>query len=132
MTTIPESHQDLLKNELKAYAFLATLMADGTPQVTPVWFSVDGEDLLVNSAKGRTKDKNMRARRKVAVAIQDPRNPYRYLQIRGEVVGITEEGAREHINALNLKYNGTPVYGGPQNETRVIYRIRPLKVTTMG
>jgi PPOX class probable F420-dependent enzyme len=132
MKKIPDTHQDLLNDELKSYAFLSTLMNDGTPQVTPVWFSWDGENLLINSAKGRTKDRNMRSRPDVAVAIQDPRNPYRYLQIRGKVVEITEEGARDHINFLNMKYNGSPLYGGPKDEVRVIYKIQPLNLSVMG
>ena len=105
MKAIPNSHQDLFKDETKAYVFLATVMPDGSPQVTPTWFSADGEYILINTAKGRVKDKNMRARPQVALVIQDPKTPYRYLQIRGRVVGITEEGANEHINALSFKYH---------------------------
>jgi PPOX class probable F420-dependent enzyme len=132
MAKIPESHKDLLKDEMKAFAFLATIMDDGTPQVTPIWFSQDGGDLLINSAKGRVKDNNMRERPNVALAIQDPNNPYRFMQVRGVVVEITEKGARDHINSLNLKYNGSLNYGGPADEIRVIYRIRPSSIMTMG
>jgi PPOX class probable F420-dependent enzyme len=132
LKTIPQSHQDLLRDETKAFAFLATLMPNGTPQVTPVWFSLDGDQIMINSAKGRTKDRNMRRRSEVALAIADPKNPYRYIQIRGIVVDITEEGGRAHINQLNKKYNGSDVYGGPASETRVIYRIRPIAVSSMG
>jgi PPOX class probable F420-dependent enzyme len=108
-------------------------MADGSPQVTPVWFNTDGEYILVNSARGRVKDRNMRKRPKVALAIQDPKNPYRYLQIMGTVVEITTEGAREHIDALNMKYRGTPKYTtGRPGEERVIYKIAPRRVTRMG
>lgn len=130
MTDIPESHKDLLKDETKAFAFLATVMEDGTPQVTPVWFNMDGEYILINSALGRTKDRNMRKRPNVALAIMDPRDPYRYLQIRGTIVAITEEGARDHINALNFKYQGNPNYRG--GGERVIYRIKPESCNTMG
>lgn len=128
----PQSHQDLLLDETKAFAFLATLMPNGAPQVTPVWFSWDGDQIWINSAKGRTKDRNMRRRGDVALAIADPANPYRYIQIRGLIIEITEEGAREHINQLSKKYTGSEVYGGPADETRVIYRIRPISVSTMG
>lgn len=129
---IPETHVDLLKDETKAFAFLATMMADGSPQVTPVWFNTDGEHILVNSARGRVKDRNMRNRPQVALAIVDPRNPYRYLQIMGNVVEITTEGAREHIDMLNLKYRGTPKYlTGRPGEERVIYKITPRRVTRM-
>ena len=106
MKNIPEKFQDLFAYETKSFLFLATTMHDGSPQVTPVWFSTDEDHILINSAKGRVKDRNMRARPQVAVAIMDPANPYRYIQLRGEVVEITEEGAREHINALAKKYYG--------------------------
>jgi PPOX class probable F420-dependent enzyme len=129
---IPSSHVDLLDDETRAYAFLATIMKDNTPQVTPVWFNTEGEYILINSAQGRVKDKNMRARPHVALAIQDPGDPYRYLQIKGEVISYTTEGGREHINALSMKYRGNPKYSGPENEIRVIYKIHPYKVQTRG
>lgn len=106
-------------------------MDDGTPQVTPVWFNTDGENILVNSAKGRVKDKNMRARPKIALVIMDLSDPYRYIQIRGRVVEITEAGAREHINTLSKKYTGREKYvprRGAQDEVRVIYKIYPDRV----
>lgn len=127
MKALPETHQDLIKDDVRAYAYLATSMADGSPQVTPVWFSADGEYILVNSAAGRVKDMNMRARPRVALVIADPRDPYRYVQLRGRVVQVTEEGALAHINALSLKYDGkrwVPRAG----ETRVIYKIAPERV----
>ncbi len=124
MKEIPESHKDLLKDETGALAYLATLMPDGTPQLTPLWFNTDGKYVLVNSAKGRVKDKNMRARPEVAVVIQDPKIATRYIQVRGHVEEITEEGALQHIDSLSMKYSKhhwTPVKG----QTRVIYKIRP-------
>ena len=124
MQNIPEGLQDLLTDEAKTILFLATTMPDGSPQVTPIWFNTDGEYLLINSAKGRTKDRNMRARPKVAVAIMDPQNIYRYIQLRGEVVDITESGAREHINTLSKKYTGNHVFDCPPEQIRVIYKIR--------
>ncbi|HBY09350.1 MAG TPA: PPOX class F420-dependent oxidoreductase [Chloroflexi bacterium] len=132
MKNIPEKFQDLFADETKAFLFLATTMSDGSPQVTPVWFNTDGEHILINSAKGRTKDRNMRSHPRVAVAIADPANPYRYIQLRGEVVEITEVGGREHINALSLKYRGEAVYSGSPEETRVTYKIRIGKAQTMG
>src|SRR6266436_855385 len=101
---IPESYKDLL--EKPAFGNLGTLMADGSPQVTPVWVDYDGAYVRVNSAKGRVKDKNMRRDKRVALSIQDPDNPYRYLAIRGEVAEITENGADAHIDALAKKYLG--------------------------
>lgn len=127
MITFPASHRDLLLDETRAFAFLATLMADGSPQLTPLWFNTDGEHILINSAKGRIKDRNMRARPQVAILITDPKDPYRYAQIRGRVVEVVEEGALEHINALSLKYRQhawTPIEG----QTRVMYKVLPERI----
>jgi PPOX class probable F420-dependent enzyme len=133
MATIPNSFKDLLADETRAFAFLATTMPDGSPQVTPLWFNTDGTYILINSAAGRTKDRNMRARPQVALAIVDPKNPYRYIQIRGKIIGITQEGADAHIDALAGKYTGTPKYGNRRSgEQRITYKILPGKVTTMG
>ena len=128
---IPESHLDLFQK--RAFAHLGTLMPDGSPQVTPVWIDYDGTHLLVNSAKGRQKDRNMRRKAKVGLDIVDPDNPYRYLGVRGTVVEITEEGADAHIDRLARKYTGAERYGNrSQGEVRVIYKIRPERVWTMG
>lgn len=129
MAQIPESHADLLQK--RAYAHLATVDADGAPQVTPVWVEYDGENLLINSARGRKKDRNMRARPQVALSIQDPDNPYRYLGVQGEIAEITEEGAVEHIHKLSRKYGGRD-YTLTPGEVRVTYKIRPKRVWTMG
>lgn len=132
MSFLPDQYIDLLKDETRAYASLATLMKDGSPQVTVVWFNTDGEHILVNSAKGRVKDHNMRKRPQVAVLVLDPKNPYRFVQIRGRVIDFTETGGREHIDALNLKYRGTPKYPGGPDEVRVIFKILPEHVTARG
>lgn len=128
---IPEKFLDLLTSK-KAYAHLATTMADGSPQVTPVWFEYDGEVIIVNSAIGRTKDRNMKRDARVALSIQDPDNPYRYLQIRGMVVEITTDGADASIDRLALKYLGQERYPGRRlGEVRVVYKIQPQSTTTM-
>jgi PPOX class probable F420-dependent enzyme len=102
------------------------LMADGSPQVTPVWIDYDGEYLRVNSAKGRLKDRNIRRDPRVAVSLLDPDNPYRYVQVRGRVVEITEEGADAHIDSLAKKYTGADKYANHQpGVVRVIYKIKP-------
>lgn len=130
-TNIPESFKDLF--EKKAFAHLATLMKDGSPQVTPVWCDFDGALVWVNSAKGRVKDKNMRRDERVALSIQDPDNAYRYMEIRGEVAEITEDGADAHIDRLAKKYLGKDRYPyRAPGELRVIYKIRPTKVSTSG
>ncbi|MES0360244.1 MAG: PPOX class F420-dependent oxidoreductase [Anaerolineales bacterium] len=133
LTLIPESHIDLLQDEVRAYAYLATVMGDGTPQVTPVWFNTNEDFILINSAKGRVKDRNMRQRSSIAVVIQDPNNPFRYMQVRGRIVEITEKGARQHINTLSEKYTGNAEYTlNDPNEVRVIYMLRPEKAQVMG
>lgn len=121
---IPENYFDLVRDETKAYLYLATIMTDGTPQVTPIWFNTDGKHILINSARGRVKDRNMRARPFVALVLQDPNSPYRYIQIRGHVVEITEHGAEEHINTLSLKYQGKP-WKTDAGQVRVMYKILP-------
>lgn len=120
----PEKYLDLFKPEIKAHLFLATIMADGSPQVTPVWFDTDGENILINTNEGRVKDRNMKARPRVAMVIQDPADPFRYLQIRGEVVGYTREGADEHIDLLCRRYRGRPWNYRP-GQKRIIFKIRP-------
>lgn len=129
MRTIPESHRDLLSDDKKAFAFLGTLMKDGTPQVTPIWFNTEGELVLINSAQGRIKDKNMRERPAVALTIMDPENPYRYIQIHGKVIAITPDGADAHIDALSFKYTGNSSYQGRNpKEKRIKYKIQIEKV----
>jgi len=128
---IPKQYADLF--EKQAFGHLATLMKDGSSQVTPVWVDFDGKHVRVNSAKGRVKDNNMRRDPRVAIALQDPANPYRYLEVRGRVVEITEKGADDHINKLSQKYLANPVYPFRKpGEVRVIYKIEPEKVTSMG
>jgi PPOX class probable F420-dependent enzyme len=128
---IPEKYRDLFTK--RAFASLTTLMPDGSPQTTPVWVDIDGDEVIFNSAKGRQKDKNVRRDPRVAMAIIDPDNPYRYLEVRGKVTEITEEGADDHINKMAKKYLGQDKYPYRQpGEVRVIYKIRPEHTTTMG
>ncbi len=131
MANIPENYRDLA--EKKAFAQLATLMPDGSPQVSPVWFEFDGNHILINSAKGRVKDRNIRRDPRVGIDIVDPDNPYRHLSIRGRVVDITENGADEHIDKLAKKYLGKDKYPfRTPTEVRVLYRIEPDGAHTMG
>lgn len=126
--SIPATHADLVEDATKAYAYLATIMPDGSPQVTPIWFNTDGDDILINTARGRVKDLNMRIRPQISLLIADPRDPLRYLQIRGRIVNFTEEGALAHIGELSVKYQGrswTPV----TNQTRVTFRLRPEHIS---
>ena len=132
MATIPENFRDLLTTK-KAFAHLATLMPDGSPQVTPVWIDFVDEKVRVNSARGRVKDKNISLHSQVALSITDPENPYRHIAIRGRVANITETGADPHIDAMAKKYldQDTYPYRKP-GEVRVIYDIEPTSVSVMG
>jgi PPOX class probable F420-dependent enzyme len=128
---IPQQYLDLF--DKKAFGHLATIMPDGSPQTTPVWVDFDGKHVRFNSALGRVKDKNVRRDPRVAISIQDPEKPYRYLEVRGRVVEITQDGAEVHVNKLSQKYTGKPVYAKRSpDEVRVLYKIEPQKVTSMG
>jgi PPOX class probable F420-dependent enzyme len=127
---IPETHLDLFKK--KAFANLVTLMPGGQPQVTPVWVDYDGHYVVINTAEGRQKDKNLQRDRRVALSILDPDNPYRYLEVRGHVAERTRNGADQHIDAMAKKYLEKDKYPFRQpNEVRVLYRIEPDHVTSM-
>jgi len=130
MAAIPENFKDLFQK--KTFAHVATLMNDGTPHVSPVWCEYDGHHILLNSAKDRVKDKNMKRNKKIALSIQDPENPYRYIGVRGEVVEITETGADAHIDELAKKYTGNVYKNRRPGEVRVTYKIRPDRTFTMG
>ena len=128
---IPDKYKDLFNK--KAFAALGTVMPDGSPQVTPVWVDYDGEYVIVNSARGRRKDKNMQRNSAVALALIDPDNPYRYLEVRGRVAEITEDGADQHIDKMAKKYLGVDRYPGRQpGEVRVMYKIKPERTSQMG
>ena len=114
-SAIPDKYRDLFSK--RAFASLGTLMPDGRPQVTPVWCDLEGDLVIFNSAKGRQKDRNVRRDPRVALAIVDPDNPYRYLEIRGRVVEITEEGADDHFKA---RLRRPPVLGSPGAEQGAI------------
>jgi len=129
--SIPEKYRDLFAK--RAFACLGTLMPDGSPQVTPVWCDLEGDYVVFNSARGRQKDRNIRRDPRVALAIVDPDNPYRYLEIRGRVVEITEQGADAHIDKLAKKYLGVDKYPYRQaGEVRVIYKLQPEHTSMMG
>jgi PPOX class probable F420-dependent enzyme len=132
MATIPDSYLDLLQQK-KAFAGLATVMADGSPQVTPVWFDYADGIIRVNTAKGRVKSRTLRLGAPVALAIIDPDNPYRYVQIRGRVARAVEQGADAHIDSLAKKYLGKDTYPFRQpGEVRVMYEIEPASASGMG
>jgi PPOX class probable F420-dependent enzyme len=132
MAAIPDKYLDLL-HQKKAFANLATLMPDGSPQVTPVWLDYVGGAIRINTAMGRVKARNLKVGSPVALAIMDPDEPYRYLQVRGRVRRVVEDGADEHIDALAKKYLGKDKYPFRQpGEIRVIYEIEPKSASGMG
>jgi PPOX class probable F420-dependent enzyme len=129
MATIPASHKDLLTKP--TFANVATLNSDGSPQVTPVWVDYDGTHVLINTARGRVKARNLARQPRVAVSISDPENPYRYLSIQGRVVEMTEAGGDAHIDKMAKKYLGKDTYPyRTPGEVRVIVKIAPEKVHT--
>jgi len=129
--TIPNQYLDLFQK--RAFGHLATLMPGGSPQVTPVWVDYDGAYVLVNSAVGRQKDRNLRRDGRVALEIMDPDDPYRYLLVRGRVVEITEEDADAGIDRLAQKYLGVDEFPYLRaGEVRVWYKIKPERVYSQG
>jgi PPOX class probable F420-dependent enzyme len=133
--SIPESHRDLFVRPV--VVALATVNPDGQPQVTPVWVDYDGQHVIVNTARGRQKDRNMEERPQVTVMALDPDNPYRWIEVRGVIEAIDEASGVEVINRLSAKYRNQPDYyaGNPSlraRETRVTYRIRPTHITKGG
>jgi PPOX class probable F420-dependent enzyme len=129
--SIPENYMDLFNKP--AFGSFTTLMPDGSPQTTPVWVDFENGRILVNSALGRQKDKNLRRDPRVAIAVIDPENPYRYLEVRGKVAEITQNGAEQHIDKMAKKYLGKDKYPFAQpGEQRVLYKIEPEKIHTMG
>jgi PPOX class probable F420-dependent enzyme len=131
MSTIPEPWKALLKQPV--FVHLTTLMPDGSPQTSPVWVDLEGEDIVINSAQGRVKDKNIRRDPRVSFSVTAPDDPYKSLQVRGRVVDITTQGADAHIDAMAKKYMGKDKYPFKQpGEVRVKYRIVTDKVSATG
>ena len=128
---IPQQFSDLF--EKRTFASLVTLMPEGSPQVTPVWCDFDGTHVLINTAKGRQKHRNLSRNPRVALAMMDPDDSYRYLEVRGEVEEMTEEGAWDHIHKMAKKYLDQDKYPYAQpGEVRLIIKIRPQHYSAMG
>jgi PPOX class probable F420-dependent enzyme len=127
--TVQFSEDDLrlLARETRAFAFLALTLSDGTPHVSPVWFDWDGTHIIINTARGRVKDKVLRKHPDVALTIMAD-DPYRYLLIRGKVVRETEEGGYEMICSLNEKYHGKYEFPKHPGQVRVTYAILPERL----
>ena len=132
MASVPEKYRDLLDTR-PVLVSLATVQPDNQPQVTPVWIDMEGEQLRVNTAKGRQKHVNMVERPMVTVLAVDPENPFRYIEVRGKVTHITEEGGDAHIDRLAKKYLDADSYPGRNPaETRIICYIEPTNVFAAG
>jgi len=111
---------------------LATLMEDGSPHVAPVWVDIEGDTILINTAEGRVKEKNVKRDKRVALSIFDHQNPYHMVSIRGKVTDITTEGADAHIDKLAKKYFGLDKYPyRTPDEKRIIVKIKPEKIHHM-
>jgi PPOX class probable F420-dependent enzyme len=132
MKAIPAKYADLLSDKAKAFASIATVLKDGSPHVTPVWFDMAGDKIRVNTATGRVKAKTLTEGRKVALAIMDPANPYRYIQIRGKVTNATQTGADPHIDKLSHKYMGKDYPFREPGVSRILIEIEPESVQAMG
>jgi PPOX class probable F420-dependent enzyme len=131
VASIPEPAKKLLSGT--NFAHIATLMSDGSPQVTPVWIDHDGDTIIFNTAEGRLKHKNLERDGRVALSVIDQENPYAALIVRGRVKRITREGADEHIDALAKRYMGVDTYPlRAPGEVRVIVEIEPEKVAYTG
>jgi len=131
MKHVPASHADIL--DKPAFAHLSTLMEDGSPQSSAVWVDTDGPLIVVNSAEGRLKDRNIRRDPRVAISVTDPENPYRSLMVRGKVTKISTEGADAHIDEMAKKYMGVDEYPlRTADEVRVMYDIEPVRVSATG
>ena len=133
---IPESYADLVN--CPRVAALTTLMPDGMPQTTVVWCDFDGTYVRVNTMRGFRKEKNMRLNPKVTILAYDPRQPLRFLEVRGTVVEMTEEGALEHLDRLSELYTGlTPYFGKcvpaefKEREVPVLCKILPTHITVL-
>lgn len=128
MTQVPDAWKAVLQKPV--FVHVTTLMPDGSPHSSPVWVDLEGDTILINSAQGRVKDKNMRRDPRVAISVTDPDNPYKSLMVRGKVTQITQDGADAHIDKMAKKYLGKDKYPFRQpGEVRVIYKVEPQVVS---
>jgi PPOX class probable F420-dependent enzyme len=111
-------------------ATLATIASDGSPQITPLWIDVDGDDLVINTAQGRAKARNLERSPRVAICVIDPDNPFNVVAVHGTVIEVTTNGADEHIDALAKKYMGVDTYPmRTEGEVRLKIKIRTDRIT---
>ncbi len=140
LADLPPAHRALLEDETPVTAVLATTNANGRPQLTPVWVSHDGENINLNSARGRLKDRNLRARPQASILLMNPEDPYHWMSIDGVIERVIDEDdpnvghlATENIDAHAQKYMGrTPYPLRNPGEVRVLYKLRPTRILTFG
>ncbi|MGK2958086.1 MAG: PPOX class F420-dependent oxidoreductase [Acidimicrobiales bacterium] len=131
MSSIPDSHADILKQVTVAH--VATIGPDGEPQNNPVWFEYDGETISFSQTTGRQKYRNLKRSPKLALSIVDPSNPYRYIEVRGTVVGIDDDPDLAFINRQAKRYLNEDVYPWHQpTDHRVVVRVKPDHTSQMG
>ena len=128
--TIPKSHRDLLAGPVNVV--LTTVMPDGQPQTTPIWCNLDGDDVLINTMKEFRKQKNMRLNPKVTLLAYRLKQPLRNIEVRGQVVEISAEGALEHLNELNVLYGSGPEFFGDSIDAELRNKFTPVKVRVEG
>ena len=124
--SIPDSHRDLLVGAVNVV--LTTVMPDGQPQATPVWCNLEGGEVLINTMKQFRKYKNMVVNPKVSLLAYRLDEPLRNIEVRGEVVEMTEAGALEHLNELNMLYTGKPNFFGDSIDAALIDQFTPVKI----
>jgi hypothetical protein len=125
-TTIPESHRHLLAGPVNVV--LSTVLPNGLPQTTPIWCNVEGDEVLINTMKGFRKEKNMRLNPKVTLLAYRLKSPHINIEVRGEVIEMTEEGALEHLNELNMMYSNTPEFFGDSIDAELRHKFKPVKI----
>jgi PPOX class probable F420-dependent enzyme len=128
--TLPDELLALLRSP--ALCYVATVMADGSPQLTQTWVDTDGEHVVINIVQGMQKARNLERDPRVAVAVSAPTAPSSYYQIRGRVIEVTSEGGEASIEALSLKYTGGPYawYGG-RDQVRLTVTIEAERVSSV-
>jgi len=129
--TIPDAYIDLL--DTKGFAHIATIGPKGEPQSSPVWFGWDGEHVKFSLTRGRQKFRNLTANANIALSIIDPENPYRYLEVRGEIARVDDDPDNKFINGMAKKYMDVDEYPFHQpGDERVVMCVRPDHTTAMG
>jgi PPOX class probable F420-dependent enzyme len=123
---IPDTHKDLLAGPVNVV--LTTVMPDGQPQTTPVWCNLDGDFVLINTMQGFRKEKNMRSNPMVTLLAYKLKHPLRNIEVRGQVVEMTEEGVLDHLDDLNMLYTGKPHFFGDSLDAELRHKFTPVKV----